>query len=144
MAVIRYHLRVKANGETEVQQDVLKITKDDTIVYTRSVDPGVSIPAGREVAILYATHCPYNGSDPKDPQLGVPFLIGPGDRSKGHKVKNDNRNHGQNRTVPGFGARKTFHFECGHANSADPNDGTFFTWAGAGDTPGGGDDSLDP
>ena len=133
MAVIVYNIEVR-RGTATVTQDVQRIDKDDTIIYTTS---GNNVTAGRKMAIQFVTH----GSPHAKPAQGEVFPLNPLPALNPVPVAKSNRGIAETRAVAGCGQtflnRKSFQFACGEA---DPDGKNFHTWSGGGsDIPSGGD-----
>jgi hypothetical protein len=142
MAVIEYRITVDANNEASVVQDVLRIDKDDIIIFSTEKD-SPNITPGKRAAIRYNQASPFVGAE--DPAADEVFIIQSEfpktevgvdinhlPTSEMHIVQISNAVGGIKRVTP-VGTRTTFHFDCGEADP-DPQktQTTFKKWGGGG------------
>jgi hypothetical protein len=120
MADIEYRITIDQNGQATVVQDIRDLTTPDNMKFTSNKP---------DTAIKFTNGSPF--TDNGGPKSGEVFKVGLG--TKAYTVQNGLA-QAPARNVPGFGQRKTYHFECGKVDTA----GAFVLWGGSGGDPTGG------
>jgi len=119
MANIVYNITIDANGNAAVVQDIQELTTADNVTFTSNRD---------DTAIKFTDGSLFN-----KPGLKTGDVVKVGKQLGPLPVENT-RHVANPRIVPGFGKRRTYHFECG----STPDGVAFVRWGGGGGDPTGG------